>query len=117
MIRFKVTNQAPPDGPWMIVGGCVDHLHSDGSVYHQCPEYWPEEAQARAVLDKFQPEHVWMHGDVFRTKNNGSLMIHLVLFDGPVVYILEYSGPDKGAVSYCLEGATFLFNVRDKSDG
>lgn len=57
-------------------------------------------------------EHVWKHGDVFETKTGGTVMVHLILHNGPVVYVLDYSGPGEGTVSYCLKDATFLFNIK-----
>ena len=86
-------------------------LHSDGSVYRTV-EYFPTREQAQAVLDKFQPKHVWKHGDVFETKTGGTIMVYLIVADGPVVYVLDYSGPGKGTVDYCLKDATFLFNIK-----
>ena len=98
-------------------------LHSDGSIL-TTSEYWPTREQAQAVLDEFQPKHVWKHGDVFRwteNKGDGSAMIHLELDEGPVVYTLV------PGLKYCinyhpavacpepielLADATFLFNIK-----
>ena len=109
-IRDKRTNQ---------------YLHSDGAVYdNQYAEWWPTEEQAQAVLDKYPPKHVWVHGDVFRwDESDGywSVMIHLKLADGPVVYCLMdifrrdanyHPALADPSPEYLLANATFLFNIK-----
>lgn len=90
------------------------HLHSDGSILKTI-EYWPTREQAQAVLDKYQPAHVWEHGDVFEEKR-GTTMIYLVIDATPYVYCCP--GPCWGAhdnsVSSYLQNATFLFNIKEK---
>jgi hypothetical protein len=99
------------------------YLHSDGSVF-KTPEYWPTREVAQVILDKFQPpkpKHVWRHGDVFE-RENGAVLIYLVVSGGPLVYCLRPTGwfapsfhPDAaGLVDECLKDAKFLFNVREK---
>jgi hypothetical protein len=62
-----------------------------------------------------EPEHEWVHGDVFETKTGGTVMVHLIINGTqPVVYVLDYPGPGEGSVDYCLKDATFLFNIKDK---
>ncbi len=77
---------------------------SDGTVVPISEETEQELRKA------FAPKYVWGHGDVFKTKN-GSVMVHLILANGPVVYTLEYSDPGIGTVASCLSGATPLFNI------
>jgi len=93
-----------------------NYLHSDGSWFMLCPEWWPTREFAQAVLDKYQPpkpEHVWEHGDVFR-RESGTVMVYLVIADvGPVVYLLTYAGPGKGMLDICLADATFICNIKD----
>ena len=95
------------------------YLHSDGQVF-DTPEYWPTEVDAQAVLDKFypKPEHVWEHGDVFESGNgNGNIMIYMK-YEGsgksPQAFCIH--GPIGGpALSLdCLDGAKFLFNIKEK---
>jgi len=42
-------------------------------------------------------------------------MVYLVIHKvGPVVYLLDYSGPGKGMIDICLADAKFLFNIKEK---
>ncbi|KKN77863.1 hypothetical protein LCGC14_0356000 [marine sediment metagenome] len=111
---------------WYIDRGTEDYMHRDGEIVHGAVEYWPTREQAQAVLDKFQPPHVWEHGDVFRwiePIGDGSVMVYLIIDAGPVVYTLVSEPEDH--VDYhpavacpepvkLLENATFLFNIREK---
>lgn len=92
-----------------------DFLHSDGSIYGTA-EYFPTKAVAQKVLDKYypKPKHEWSHGDVFKRKS-GAVMVYLVIYGvGPIVYLLDYSGPGKGMIDICLADAKFLFNIKEK---
>lgn len=98
-----------------ITDGHGHSLHSDGSVYNTA-EFFPTEEIAQKVLDKFypKPKHEWEHGDVFK-RASGTVMVYLVIHGmGPVVYLLDYSGPGKGTVNACLADAKFLFNIKEK---
>ena len=100
---------------WLIVDGKENHLHSDGMVYHMCPEYFPTGEAAQRVLDKFYPKplHVWEHGDVF--KNYAGTQIYLKPCGGPIVVNLEHTNSG-GTPEVQLEGndVKFLFNIKEK---
>ena len=87
-------------------------LHSDGSVYRTA-EYWPTEADAQAVLDKFypKPEHVWKHGDVF--ENCCGKQIYLKREGGEITVNLGHEDSN-GTPAVQLPGAKFLFNIKEK---
>ena len=103
-----------------IVDDNHNYLHSDGVVY-PCGEYWPTEEQAQAVLDKFQPKHVWKHGDVFKA-SWGSVLVYIVLDAESLAYCMlgdyscsrEYTHPSTVTpnTQVCLDNATFLFNIK-----
>lgn len=101
---------------------CCKYLHCDGRVIDVC-EYFESYGAAQAVIDKFypKPEHVWENGDVFLSGTH----IHITT---PMIYIhtacsnkkdLIYSldksigGPATNK-DECMNGATFLFNIREK---
>ena len=118
---FKVT-QWTSTGNWSITDENKNYMHGDGSVFHRCGEYWPTREQAQAVLDKYQPPHVWKHGDVFK-RESGTVLIYLIVNKGPVIYSVYspyhvYPGyhPMVAAPNpeVCLSDATFLFNIKDK---
>ncbi len=92
-------------------------LHSDGSV-HCTVEYWPTRELAQAVLDKYQPEHVWVHGDVFRSAAGGwvGVFFHLTFPNSlPMVFSLDGHKAIHGDdVVDCIISAKFLFNIKDK---
>ena len=91
-----------------------DYLHSDGEVFGT-KEYWPTRELAQAVLNKYQPPHVWDHGDVFRTKH-GMLMICFGFYGLLTPKAFCLNGPIMGPVvsGDPFERATFLFNIREK---
>jgi len=103
-----------------IVDDNYNYLHSDGAIY-PCGEYWPTRKQAQAVLDKFQPKHIWKHGDVFRNgnKHNPGTMMYLHPEkdyrgrEPQVVYVHKDTYPYAPVEQY-TDGATFLFNIKDK---
>lgn len=116
MSKFKV-KEYWGSGYYYIGDDSENYMHRDGEIILKAREYWPTQERAQAVLDKFQPPHVWKHGDVFKRKS-GVVFIYLVIYGtGPVVYLLGYSGPDKGILDVCLADATFLFNIKEKIDG
>lgn len=93
------------------------YLHSDGSVF-KTPEYWPTRKDAQAVLNKFQPKHVWKHGDVFEL-SKGTILIYLVgEHEEELVFKISGYGftahNDNQTAAYWLRGATFLFNIKEK---
>ncbi|KKK57424.1 hypothetical protein LCGC14_3054590, partial [marine sediment metagenome] len=97
------------------------YMHSDGSVLNTC-EYWPTRELAQAVLDKYQPAHVWVHGDVFDDGNGQWPKIYIhIMGEKPQVFRLcgpigENGMPTLSMVkSYTnCPGVTFLFNIKDK---
>ncbi len=92
-------------------------LHSDGSIL-TTSEYWPTREQAQAVLDKFQPKHVWVHGDVFKFKTDCDYGILIYLNHiCEILPKLEYVDREcdtHSGLDYYLDSATFLFNIKDK---
>ncbi len=104
-------------------GLCVSdkYMHRDGEMIKGAPEYWPARELAQAVLDKYQPEHVWEHGDVFESGDPITSGIMMYVYpiishktEPILVYINQgYYPPTKGINTY-LKDATFLFNIKDK---
>ena len=92
-----------------------NHLHSDGSVY-RTPEYWPTRELAQAVLDKYQPKHVWEHGDIFMSGNLLMIYIQYCYDKLPQAICLNppVHGPATGRMNARLARSTFLFNIKDK---
>ena len=90
-------------------------LHNDGREFKKCPEWFPTRELAQVVLDKYQPKHVWEHGDVVECYD-GAIVIcikksgeEIRIFGIDGVYKAEYD------VEINLDGeATFLFNIREK---
>jgi len=98
-------------------------LHSDGRALFT-PEYFPTEADAQAVLDKFypKPEHVWRHGDVFESghPSNPGIMMYIRLQEGgskihpaQVIYLKDGTYTVSPASKYLIN-TKFLFNIREK---
>jgi hypothetical protein len=110
---FKV-KQWRKAGNWSIVNKHVDFMHRDGEVVSNCPQYWPTREQAQAVLDRYQPPHVWEHGDVFENVVS-SRWIYLCpnREAEPIVVNLNRAGGG-GTPATQLAEATFLFNIKDK---
>ncbi len=93
-------------------------MHRDGTIVYQAEEYWPAEKEAQAVLAKFQPKHVWRHGDVFkfnRSFNEGT-MIYLENSTNftPEVRYVNTAAKASEDIEYYLVKATFLFNIENK---
>ena len=110
---FKVT-KGTNSGNWSITDENRNYMHGDGSVFHRCGEYWPTREQAQAVLDKYQPPHVWEHGDVFQIGK--CIMMYLSAYPEPAVIHLNVEHTQRvwwNLPGY-LTGATFLFNIKDK---
>ncbi len=115
MKKFEVTNKYAPTGNYYIGRGISDYMHRDGEIVRDAVEYWPTEEQAQAVLDKFQPKHVWVHGDVFRNLNYD--WIYLKPAGVPRVMCITCPEGDSDIGStpgLQLMNATFLFNIVDK---
>ena len=142
--RFKTNPQYRPNAFAIRDKRTNEYLHSDGSVYdNQCAEWWPTEEQAQIVLDKYRrvekfvrfassygmdtasflaelkpvepPAHVWVHGDVFESRN--SLFILLEFDTKQRLRIFCLNGIIGNSVSSkyldeYLEGATSLFNIK-----
>jgi len=107
---------------YRIVDEKGNHLHSDGSIY-ETAEYFPSAEVAQKVLDKFypKPEHVWEHGDVFRSNgmDHGQTMMYLhpeKRYGKRKPSAIYVSGDTYAYsnVSRYLKGAKFLFNIKDK---
>jgi len=96
------------------------YLHSDGNIF-DVVEYFPSAEAAQKILDKFypKPKHEWENGDIFISGSTHHT---------PMIYI-RYSGFRKPAQAFGLcdviggpasdmdavmDGAEFLFNIRDK---
>lgn len=95
-----------------------EYLHSDGSIIDGYTEYWPTEAAAQAVLDKFYPEppRVWRHGDVFKTRHGLPMVFLCPRSTGARAYSLDSSmcsGPSLNAYR-SITDAEFLFNIAEK---
>ena len=116
---FKVIT-TPPVVSFYIQNSNVwkEFLHSDGSV-HRTVEYWPTRELAQAVLDKYQPQHIWKHGDVFEN-HTGNIHIYLEPHSGPIAVNLLNSGRGMGRTPGMqmrpAAEPTFLFNIKDALD-
>lgn len=105
-------------GYYYLDDGDDNCMHRDGEIIPHAREYWPTREQARTVLDKFRPKHVWKHGDIFHPC--GGQISHTMMYVDPnvdhrstqVVYVHEALVPT-GPVKAYLSGAVFLFNIED----
>jgi len=110
MKKFEVKNS----GCMHYISNGDKYLHSGGDIY-PCCEYFPTYEQAQAVLDKFQPKHVWNHGDVFKSYKNEGLMFYVCPNIGPShVFYLNRRYSEFEQTDTYLDNATFLFNIKDK---
>lgn len=93
-----------------------DHrfMHRDGEIVLNCAEYWPAKEQAQAVLDKYQPPHVWEHGDIFDV--GGCKMMYLHWYDhrAGVIHLDMSDTYVHNSVADYLCNATFLFNIKSR---
>ena len=102
---------------WISDGNSC-YLHSDGRIINNCVEHFPSEEDAQAVLDKFypKPQHVWEHGDVFKTRG-GCVLMFFKYVSGRKPQAICVEEP-VGGPSLDLEGslrdAVFLFNIKEK---
>ena len=96
---------------YKIVNEQGDFLHSDGTKLPR-GEFWPTKEQAQAVLDRHQPKHVWVHGDVFTVGRYPMVYIR----EGSSVYIYHLTPCHTvtHTLKTYLKDATFLFNIKDK---
>lgn len=99
----------------------IRFLHSDGSVT-EYPEYFGTKEAAQKVLDRYypKPKHKWEHGDVFQPQKHGPgigtmIYFHPTTFNikPSVFYINKWCFPYSSVNEY-LEGAKFLFNIKEK---
>lgn len=112
----------PANGQFVLVDSARNGLHSDGSIYYRCYEFFPTQEDAQAVLDKFRPElkHVWKHGDVFESGHPLNPGIMMLVQPGlpynikPCVVWLNTDCHAYSPVSEYLVGAKFLFNIKEK---
>jgi len=106
---FKIA-QRSYNNSWSIADENNNYMHADGTVFHKCGEYWPTREQAQDVLNEHQPAHVWKHGDVF--VSGLYTQIYLKPYPRPITCVLDSAGL-RGTPDIQLQGATFLFNIRD----
>ena len=112
---FSVEHNTYHSDNYMIMDENRNYMHRDGSIVSRCSERWPTREQAQAVLDKYQPPHVWEHGDVF--KNETCLWIYLEPDGIPRVLSLDCPECDcnvGSTPSIQLSNAEFLFNIKEK---
>ena len=72
-------------------------------------------AAAEVVVTKLEEQHTWKHGDVFKSTFGGTMMYLGFSIKSPQVVNL---GENVVGLALnkdrCLDGATFLFNIREK---
>lgn len=103
-------------GQYVVADAAQNSMHSDGKIYSGCYEYFPTQEDAQKVLDKFQPGHVWEHGDVFANKL-GQIMLYIQVYNRFHQVISFADGPDHSwnyDVGINLRNVKFLFNIRSK---
>jgi len=110
---FKIKQNTLQFCPFYVLDGINNFLHSDGSIF-DTPEYFPTKEDAQKVLDKFQPEHKWEHGDVFKT-SDGFLMlyIHSTHCEPQVIYLIAIMAATCKPDAYLID-AEFLYNIKEK---
>lgn len=117
MSEFKVITYV--NSECFISDGTNTYLHSDGSILNTV-EYFPTHEQAHAVLDKFQPKHEWVHGDVMIEQDGSYPKMYIDLDHddgGPRVIHLQGGSGNKGLIAcgkisdYFRSNPVFLFNV------
>ncbi len=122
MNKFEVHLGSAILDTYFISDGKRRYMHRDGEIVYDACEYWTSHRLAQAVLDEFQPKHVWKHGDVFRS-SWGSTMIYIILEKKSLAYCVQteytkhaYAHPNVAvpSLSAAIEDATFLFNIKDK---
>ncbi|KKK56719.1 hypothetical protein LCGC14_1416860 [marine sediment metagenome] len=59
-----------------------------------------------------EPEHVWVHGDVFDTGHSIGMFAETVIY-GNIIVNLEHRNRG-GTPAIQLPGSKFLFNIKDK---
>ena len=93
----------------------MSYLHSDGSIY-RTGAYFPTREDAQKVLDKFQPKHVWVHGDVFMSGCLPMIYFEYACQKAPQAICLTrpIAGPALGNMDHRLKTAKFLFNILEK---
>ncbi len=109
MRKFEVK---PFSNSYYIGKGTGDYMHRDGEIVPGATEYWPTREQAQAVLDKFQPKHVWVHGDVF-TNCGGATWLYAIKNNIPDVICISGSEGDGTLEVQMSESVDtrFLFNI------
>ena len=113
---FKVM-QWTNNGNFSITDENRNYMHGDGVVYHRCGEYWPTRKLAQTVLDKYQPPHMWEHGDVLVLDGGTIATYHRLAFPHsvPAIFSLDGHKTFHGDTVPCvLVSAKFLFNIREK---
>lgn len=100
-------------GSWSCCDSAHNYCAKPGAFYREILRL-----DAIRTAEPVKPEHEWVHGDVFKfeTKNDYGTMIYLDHV-GQIIPKLEYV--DKTSVvcsklSYYLDAATFLWNIKDK---
>lgn len=104
----------PANEQFVLVDTARNGLHSDGTIYYACYEFFPSREAAQTILDKFYPKpgHVWKHGDVFNYK--GTIMIYLTPLTGPEVRSISCRCTGDCDVDTHIHDAKFLFNIKEK---
>ncbi len=118
MDKFEVRSSTVFSHNYYISDGHYTYMHRDGEVVRCAREYWPTREQAQAVLDKYQPPHEWVDGDV-GVKTNGETIILAHCTHSSEQHYIVIVGGDTGSYEYwdnCVDSlrTTFLFNIKDK---
>ena len=113
----------PSLNQYVVADAARNSLHSNGTIYGMVFEYFPSRQTAQEVLDKFypKPEHVWEHGDVFKSGHptNSGRMMYIHQDEGhrkrqPQVIYIDHDICAYSPLNRYLDGAKFLFNIKEK---
>ena len=112
---FEVKGYA--HGNCFISDGNDNYMHRDGEIVSGACEYWPTKKQAQAVLDKYQPPHVWKDGDVGKTED-GEFIILAHCTRDPQQHFIVLLGNDAGSYEVwdpCVDPlhTSYLFNIKN----
>ncbi len=119
MFEIRNTTNVSGRNVYVIEDKRCYSLHSDGNTFWDCWEYWPTRELAQKILDKYQPKHVWEHGDVFNSDGEYPKVYIKISDQQPQVFHLQGALNGEGMAALChfskyLKDATFLFNIKDK---
>lgn len=117
---FKVKLGSGILNTYFISDGDRNYMHRDGTILHDACEYWVGWEAAQAVLDKFQPAHVWKNGDIFKSHSNTMVYHKFFGHRGSAAVCVDPNtavvGPS-GDLEATMENAVFLYNICDRLDG